>query len=344
MMPSSFARRRPAASVGTSRFQVALQVIIAIAVLYAIGSFASQIGDGIKILQQRLTLASFCGYLLYSCATFLLMGGAWLATSGEPIKRLGLFAWARLVREASSDLLPFSQLGGIAIGAMTVSARGVSTARVYASFVADLLTELVSQVLFTGLGVAILLQTSDARRLEGLPATLTVLGVVALMALTGLLVSAPSMFSTAQRLALRVLPGSAGVMTDFADRLRTIYASRGRLAAALTLNFAAWTASALGAWLVMRSIDVDVSVWRIVALESLIFLLRSTAFMVPGGIGVQEAGYALLGPLIGLPLDAALALALVKRLRDLTIALPVLVVWQWIEVRGAFHRVSRPNA
>jgi putative membrane protein len=343
-MRSGFVRNRAVAAVGTPRFQVALSIVVTIAIVWAVCSFAPQIGDGVKVILQRLGPASFCAYLLYSCATFVLMGGAWLATSGEPLRRIGLFTWARLVREASSDLLPFSQLGGIAIGAATVSARGIPAALVYASFVAELLTELAGQVLFTGLGVAILLQTSDVRRLEGLPATLTLLGVGALMALTGLLISAPSMFSIAQRLALRVLPGSAGAMTDFVARLRTIYARRGRLAAAFTLNFTAWTASALGAWLVMRWIAVDVSAWRIVALESLIFLLRSTAFMVPGGIGVQEAGYALLGPLIGLPLDAALALALVKRLRDLAIALPVLVVWQSIEARGVLRRMARRNA
>ena len=55
--------------------------------------------------------------------------------------------------------------------------------------------------------------------------------------------------------------------------------------------------------------------------------------MVPSGLGVQEGAYALLGPLFGLPADAALALSLLKRARDLAIGIPLLLGWQVIESR-----------
>ena len=66
----------------------------------------------------------------------------------------------------------------------------------------------------------------------------------------------------------------------------------------------------------------------------MIFLLRSAAFVVPGGIGVQEAGYALVAPLFGLPAESALALALAKRARDLAIGIPTLLLWQATETRA----------
>jgi len=77
----------------------------------------------------------------------------------------------------------------------------------------------------------------------------------------------------------------------------------------------------------------------VIALESLIFALRGAAFVVPGAIGVQEAGYVLLGPLLGLDPQAAVALSLIKRARDVVIGLPSLVAWQAVEI--GLRRVSK---
>jgi uncharacterized membrane protein YbhN (UPF0104 family) len=48
--------------------------------------------------------------------------------------------------------------------------------------------------------------------------------------------------------------------------------------------------------------------------------------MIPGSLGVQEGGYLLLAPLVGLPPDAALALSLAKRAREILLGLPGLLV------------------
>jgi uncharacterized membrane protein YbhN (UPF0104 family) len=71
----------------------------------------------------------------------------------------------------------------------------------------------------------------------------------------------------------------------------------------------------------------------VVAIESLLFAARNAAFVVPSGLGVQEGVYALLGPLFGLPSEAALALSLLKRARDIAVGVPVLLSWQLVEGR-----------
>jgi hypothetical protein len=71
----------------------------------------------------------------------------------------------------------------------------------------------------------------------------------------------------------------------------------------------------------------------VLAIESLQFAFRNAAFMVPIGLGVQEGAYVLLGPLFGLPAEAALALSLIKRARDSIIGLPMLLSWQFVEIR-----------
>ena len=63
-------------------------------------------------------------------------------------------------------------------------------------------------------------------------------------------------------------------------------------------------------------------------IEALIQVLSSAAFVVPAALGVQEGGFLVLGGLIGLTPDVALALALVRRTRDVVIFVPALAWWQ----------------
>ena len=75
------------------------------------------------------------------------------------------------------------------------------------------------------------------------------------------------------------------------------------------------------------------------ALEALISVVRSGAFLVPGSLGIQEVGYVLLAKIVGLDPGAALALSLLKRGRDVAIGVPTLLLWQAALIR---HRKAVP--
>jgi hypothetical protein len=62
--------------------------------------------------------------------------------------------------------------------------------------------------------------------------------------------------------------------------------------------------------------------------------------MIPGALGVQEGGLILLGALVGMPPDTALALSLVKRVRELLLGLGGLLLWQ----RAAVAETLRGSA
>ncbi len=66
-------------------------------------------------------------------------------------------------------------------------------------------------------------------------------------------------------------------------------------------------------------------------LNSLAVALRSAAFVVPGGLGVQEGGYVAVGALLGLPPDVMLAVSLATRLGELIEGLPGLLAWHFAE-------------
>src|SRR6202012_230434 len=96
-------------------------------------------------------------------------------------------------------------------------------------------------------------------------------------------------------------------------------------------HFAAWVASGLGVWLALRVAGVDISPASVLAIESLVAAARRAVVVAPMGLGVQEATYALVGPLFGLGPETALALSIIKRARDLVVGAPALMGWQAME-------------
>lgn len=198
-----------------------------------------------------------------------------------------------------------------------------------------------SQLAFTLYGVATLASVASGDGSASLR-PLVVGGVVALTLVTALFAVAQGpVLRFAGAVAERFLPGSIEAVDAVRTELVRIYAHRGRVALAFGLNLLGWVASAAGAAIVLALIGSPLPLATLLALEALIFTVRSVAFAVPGAIGFQEAAYALAGPVLGLPAEAALALSLAKRARDIMIGIPAILVWQASEARGLAVRISR---
>ena len=285
---------------------------------------------------RRLGIGGFVLYLGYSLGVFVVLGAAWWAAApGERVERIGLFTWARLIREAASDLLPFSQIGGIVVATRMLGDAGVPRPRVYASMIADMTTEMASQVVFSLFGVALVVSLLlDGGAAVSLRVPLAIGGAIMVALMIAFAAAQRWVLPLAGRIAQRVVPGSVAATREVMNALDATYDRHARIVLAFLLNLLGWVGSAAGAWVVLRLMQVPVSIWTALSIESVIFLLRSAAFAVPGGIGVQEAGYALVAPLFGLPAESALALALAKRARDLAIGIPTLLLWQAGETRA----------
>jgi len=284
----------------------------------------------------RIGIGGFVLFCLWFAGVFLLLGAAWFAAApGEPVRHLPLFAWARMVREAASDLLPFSQLGGLVLGARTLIAKGVPQRRVNSALLVDMTTEMAAQLVFTLAGIALFLAAvaggAEAAKLRPL-----IFGGTAVMlaAMAAFFVAQRTGIELAGRLASRILPGAADAAAEVSEELRAIYAKPVAVALAFLYNLLAWFGSATGAWLALRMMGVPASFWAMLMVESLIFTLRSVAFAVPGALGVQEVGYLLLAPIAGIAPQTMLALSLVKRARDLVLGVPTLLIWQAGEARA----------
>lgn len=296
---------------------------------------------GVAEAAARIGWTGFAVYCFYSLALFGILGGAWLAAApGERRASLPLFAWARLVRESVSDLLPFAQLGGVVIGARVLLAGGVPARRTYASLIVDMTTEMASQLAFTLAGLAIV--ASVLAGAQGAAVRPLVIGGTGVMAavMAAFFLGQRRAIGLAGALARRVLPDVADGLGEVQTELARIYADRRAVLLSLLLNLLGWLGTAGAAWLLLRLIGRPIAFSSALAIESLIATVRSVAFAVPGAIGFQEAAYALIGPLFGLPAEIALALSLGKRARDLALGLPTLLAWQLGEAHALF--LSRP--
>ncbi len=82
---------------------------------------------------------------------------------------------------------------------------------------------------------------------------------------------------------------------------------------------------------------------KAVILESIGQGVRSALFFIPGAIGVHEGGYIFVGGLLGIPGETAFALALIRRVRELALGVPGLLVWQLIEGGRAWRKHVLPT-
>jgi putative membrane protein len=315
------------------RWPIALATLAGLAAAFwAIG----RIGVGaLADAALRLGVSGFLLFCMASLGLTLVLGAAWLVSMpGQPFRQLGLFSFARLAREGANDLLPFSQVGGLVVGARTLTGMGLPKARTYAAMVVDLSTEMTSQIGFTLFGLIVI----GSLLLEGSRhhvAPLAWIGSGLMLATTvAFIMLQRPMLKLAAALAGKALPNSASVSLE---RIRTelddIYAHRGAVALSFLFNLAGWIVAAALAALALALMGEPLPLWRVAALESLIFAIRGAAFIIPGAIGVQEAGYLLLAQAIGLDPQVAVALSLVKRARDVVLGVPALLVWQALEMR-----------
>ncbi len=91
-------------------------------------------------------------------------------------------------------------------------------------------------------------------------------------------------------------------------------------------------------WLALSFLGHPVSLLSAMMLESLGQAVRAGAFAVPGALGVQEGGYVMLGRVLGLGPETALALSLAKRVRELLLGIPGLIAWQLDAVTAESER------
>lgn len=236
-------------------------------------------------------------------------------------------------------LVPLASVGGEIVKVRLVMLAGVPAVDAVASVVADKSVQAISIVIWglTGALTLVLLQTGDELIVPVLMgAALLTVGTAGFVAV---LVS-----GAAGRLVRRGVGAMwAGLLRNasaFDATIRGLYRDAGRIGLAVALRFCARVALTLEIWLIAQAMGLPIGLLEALALKSLVGALRGAAFFVPGGWGLQEGGFMLLGSLFGLSPDASLALSLITRAREIVVGLLGMALWQRIEGRSWRSRLA----
>ena len=295
-------------------------------------------GHGVTAVFGALLSAGWglVGVALFHLLPLICSALGWRAVMrSEAREAVHAFIVARWIREAVNGLLPVAQIGGHIVGARVLTFRGISPRLAAAGVIVDLTTEVVTQFLFTLMGLALLVLAGGDRH--------AVTWIIA-----GLAIGAPALigFIAAQRWSLfKLLEGlleklaarsgwlALGNLARLHETILDLYRDRGGVLTGCVYHLLSWLIGVGEIWLALTLMGVQVTLAEAFILESLGQAVRSAAFLVPGALGVQEDGYVLLGALFQLSPEVALALSLFKRVRELLLGLPALIAWQVLEGR-----------
>jgi putative membrane protein len=286
---------------------------------------------------------------------------------------LGYLFWATTVREAVDRLLPVASVGGSVVGVRLLRWRGIAMAPAGASVIVEIVLTLIVSYLFAGLGLLLLVELGagghDYHRLLLAFALTMPVPVISLLLLRygsvfarlqaflrpwlgplahrmiGTLVGASG--GAAGRASVRATAaastttGSWSSQAAALDRdLRATLRRGWTLLTAGGLQFAALLMGSFEIWFALRLFGHPVDAGVAVVLESLTQAVRHLAFVIPAGLGVQEAGLVLFGQAFGIGSELALAVSMAKRMREILCGLPALISWQLLEGRR-IHRLLR---
>jgi putative membrane protein len=290
--------------------------------------------SGAAEVGAALRTAGWTGLLAIS--TFHLMATGLMGMAWWRLRRRGrrwVFVWGRLVRDAGSEVLPLSQIGGSLLAARSIVLHGIETTTAVASVVVDVTIEFCAQIAFVALGVILLVRLAPDSPLTrpalvGLAVALVAAGVMIVLQRW----KSDLFERAAQRVAFATMGAALAGASAVQAELREIYRSS-RIWPSLLMHFSAWILSAVEAWLALSIMGAHFDFAVVLTLESLLYAMRGMAFLVPSAIGVQEGAYVILAAALGLPPGLALGLSLMKRGRDLLLGIPVLLSWQVAESR-----------
>jgi putative membrane protein len=255
---------------------------------------------------------------------------------------------ARWAGESVNSLMPAGQIGGPMLMVRYLAQRGMLARDAAAIITVSTTVQTVGQMIFALIGLALL--SGYASGIGMLMPVLAVIVFCSAMVVGFFFAQRRGLFGRATRFASRFAArfskkrdwSSLVSRAEAVDNaVVDLYKRPGPVAASFALSLAGWVIGTGEVWLALHMMGSPVGWTEALMLESLGQAIRGAAFAVPGSLGVQEGGYLLLARLIGLPPEAALALSLAKRARELLLGVPGIVYLHFAEKGWQRRRLAR---
>lgn len=249
---------------------------------------------------------------------------------------LPFLLWVAAVREGVSRVLPVPSIGGEIVGIRLAQWRVGNISLVSASVIVETLITVVVQYAFSAIGLFLVFAA------PGQGESIPYVGVGLLLSLPVPLVMFALMrrgdiFQCIQRWGGRLLGGNNALLrampAESLDQEIRVLMSRMRLLGmAFLWQLAGYVLGAMETYWALSWLGQPISIQQAVAIEALSQAVRHVAFMVPAGLGVQDAAIVMLSRTFGVDADVAMALALIKRMREVIFGCGALLSWQMAEL------------
>lgn len=296
---------------------------------------------GIGQIFELLRSAGWFGFLAVVAShvvQILFSALGWRAIAGptEPRPGIGPYFLLRGIREAVNNLLPVAQIGGQVVTARLLQQRGVKLAPAIAGTVADLTLEVLTQVIFTLLGLVLLLRTVGDSGIAGyvISGLLVAAAVVAVMLAAQWLGLAKAIENGLMRIGRSMGWAGTANVEGLHRALIACYRAPTQVLSAGFWHLSCWLLGGVEVCVALHFLGHDVGIVPGLIIESLGQALKSVGFAVPGALGVQEGGYIVICQVLGLSPEVAIALSLMKRLREVALGIPGLILWQRTEAKA----------
>ena len=261
-----------------------------------------------------------------------------------PLRKL---LWMRWIGESVSTLVPSAAVGGDLVRARLAAISGAPLAVAAATVLVDLTLGVFTQAAFTILGVILLVGVTGQKNFVGPTLIGTLIGVAGVAGFY--FVQRRGMFGFLAKIVARLANSpewqslvAGGQTLD--QTVRALYARRKAVVACCAWTIVSLVAGSGEIWIALHALGLHATVANAVILQSMVLTIRSAAFAVPSGIGVQETGYYFVGLLLGIPDYLAITLALIARVRELALGIPGVICWQLIEARRLWRARLAANA
>lgn len=245
------------------------------------------------------------------------------------------FLYVLWLRSSVNNLMPVARVGGEIVSVRVMKKHGMRRGVAIASTVVETTTSVMAQFVFVLFGVFLF----AARFSENDVLTRLLWGALLSAPLIGAMVYVQKLgfFGLVEKLVSLLLrdkwKGAAGGAARLDRAVRVMYKRKGKVFYCFVMQFVSWALCGVELWIALAFLGHPLSLAECLMLEALIQAAGSAAFVVPGALGVQEAGFLLFGRMLGLSSEEAAALALIRRCRDIILYVPGLVVWQFQEGR-----------
>jgi putative membrane protein len=250
---------------------------------------------------------------------------------------------ARWVGESANSFLPAGPIGGPVVMVRYFAQRGMPMQDVAAGVTVSTTMQTLAQMVFALIGITLIGSHGSQGHAVRTP-VLMASGVLAFCLAGFYFMQRRGLFGKLMR-GLSKLAGKrdwSQVMSQ-ADAIdsavQAAYARSGRIAASFSLSLVGWLIGTLEVYVILLLLRATPTWTDALLLESLGQAVRAAGFAIPGSLGVQEGGYLLLAPLAGLRPEAALALSLAKRSREVLLGVPGLLYLHLSE-RGWRRRLA----